>query len=122
MRIILLILILYIFYYIIRRFVFSEFMSNTQSVGCPNTRNARCPTTCLGSYRHAMYEGCPVSKDGKCSPIKSDRCPMGHSRCPNCYGPITFMYKYGDPFYQYQYDQRRKYGAYDPKISWMSAD
>jgi hypothetical protein len=40
--------------------------------------------------------------------------------CNTCVGPILHRYKFGDPFYKYQYDQRRKYERYPMINKWMN--
>ena len=40
--------------------------------------------------------------------------------CSSCTGPIKHLYKYGDPFYKYYHDQRRKYQRYPKSQKWMN--
>lgn len=40
--------------------------------------------------------------------------------CSSCTGPTAHYYKYGDPFYKYMYDQRRKYQRYPKDMKWMN--
>lgn len=42
------------------------------------------------------------------------------SFCSSCTGPIVYRYKYGDPFYTYMHDQRRKYERYPSYSKWMN--
>lgn len=40
--------------------------------------------------------------------------------CSSCTGPILHYYQYGDPFYKYMHDQRRKYQRYPENQKWMN--
>lgn len=40
--------------------------------------------------------------------------------CGTCTGPTAHMYKYGDPFYQYQNFQRKKYAKFPSGVEWMN--
>ena len=40
--------------------------------------------------------------------------------CSTCVGPTAHMYKYGDPFYEYQQYQRKRYAKFPPRVNWMN--
>lgn len=40
--------------------------------------------------------------------------------CSTCTGPTEHMYKYGDPFYEYQNYQRRRYAEFPNRVKWMN--
>jgi len=40
--------------------------------------------------------------------------------CGSCVGPIAYRFKFGDPFYRYQYEQRTRYQKYPKRVDWMN--